>query len=174
MRMWAVLVLLGCPEARADEPSLHMRARDDGSSEPLLHLDVTPLSAEAEGGLIDGRAAVFELGPRARFVAQGRWWQSGLAPSMFATDLPVHGWRAAGELSYDLGPFRVGVNASLDRVGTSTHRAVGLFAYRTFRLSRWMRAWIVLGISYEQWAGVGTLGPRQGVTTGLSVGTTFR
>ena len=37
--------------------------------------------------------------------------------------------------------FRVGVNASLTREGDGTHRAVGLFAYRTFRLSRWMHRW---------------------------------
>jgi hypothetical protein len=174
MRTWAVLVLLSCADAYADETMLHMRRLDDAPNEPLLHLDIMPLSAEAEGGIMDSRTATVRLGPRARFSAEGRWWQSGLAPSMFAEDLNVHGWRVGAELTYDLGPFSVGINASLDQVGSSSHRAVGLFAFRTFRLSRWMHAWIVLGISYEQWAGTGTLGPRSGVTTALSVGTTFR
>jgi hypothetical protein len=151
---------------------VHHHGEDD--NEPLLHLDLMPLSANAEGGMMDSRQAALDLGPRARLSAEGRWWQSGLAPSRFAEDLQVHGWRAAAELSYDLGPFRIGVNASLDRVGSSEHRAVGLFAYRTFRLSRWMHAWIMLGVSYEEWMGIGTLPGRSGVTTGLSIGTTFR
>ncbi len=153
--------------------TLH-RLGEDRVDEPLLHLDMTPLAAEAEGGIVDGRAAALDLGPRAHLAAEGRWWQTGLAPSMFATDLREHGWRAAAELSYDLGPFRVGVNASLTRDGESTHRAVGLFAFRTFRLSRWMHAWIMLGVALEQWD-VGDGAPRrQGVTAGLSIGTTFR
>ena len=175
MRTWVTLLLLACSAAHADDTtSIRMRDRSAVDSEPLLQLDIIPLSANAEGGMMDSRAASIELGPRARLAAEGRWWQSGLAPSMFAEDLQVHGWRVGAELSYDLGPFRVGVNASLDRVGSSSHRAVGLFAYRTFRLSRWMHAWIMVGISYEQWAGTGTLPPRSGVTTGLSLGTTFR
>jgi hypothetical protein len=176
MRTWAVpvLVVLSCADAYADETSLHMRRLDDAPSEPLLHLDIMPLSAEAEGGLMDGRTATVRLGPRARLSAEGRWWQSGLAPSMFAEDLQVHGWRMGGELSYDLGPFSVGANVALDRVGSSSKRTVGLFAFRTFRLSRWMHAWIMLGVSYEQWEGAGTLAPRSGTTVGLSLGTTFR
>jgi hypothetical protein len=174
MRTWVALVLV-CSTAYADDTTtIRVHHRGEAETEPLLHLDVTPLSANAEGGMMDSDAASIDLGPRARLAAEGRWWQSGLAPSMFAEDLQVHGWRAAAELSYDLGPFRVGVNASLDRVGSSSHRAVGLFAFRTFRLSRWMHAWIMLGVSYEQWLGTGTLPPRNGVTTGLSLGTTFR
>jgi hypothetical protein len=117
---------------------------------------------------------LLDLGPRARLVAEGKWWQTGLAPSMFAEDLRLHGWRASAELSYDLGPFRVGVNASMERVGDSSHRMVGLFAFRTFRLSRWMHAWIVFGVSFEQWAGTGPNAGKQGLNVGLSLGTTFR
>ncbi len=93
---------------------------------------------------------------------------------MFADDLRIHGWRAGAELSYDLGPFRIGVNASMERNGDSTHRMVGLFAYRTFRITHWMRAWIVLGVALEQWAVAGQPGTRQGTNVGLALGTTFR
>jgi hypothetical protein len=93
---------------------------------------------------------------------------------MFADDLRNHGWRIGAELSYDLGLFSVGVNASMTRDGDSAHRMVGLFAFRTFRLSRWMRAWIMLGVGAEQWEGGPFSAPRQGTMVGLTLGTTFR
>jgi hypothetical protein len=78
------------------------------------------------------------------------------------------------ELSYQLGPFRVGVSASIDHFGDSTHRSIGLFAYRTFHLSRWMHAWIGLGIGVDRWDGANQTSSTQGVTVGLTLGTTFR
>lgn len=123
---------------------------------------------------MDGRAALLDLGARARISAEGTWWQTGLAPSMFSDDLRNHGWRASAELSYDLGPFRVGMNASLTRDAESTHRMVGLFAYRTFRLSRWMNAWIVFGVALEQWQVANQPDTARGVNMGVTIGTTFR
>lgn len=71
--------------------------------------------------------------------------------------------------------MHVGVNASLARTGDRSHRMVGLFAYRTLRLSRWMHAWIALGVAYEQWDLADPRAARQqGMTAGVSVGTTFR
>jgi hypothetical protein len=172
VRTWPWLVLLASSAVSADDLGTAIRVRhaDDEPTEPRLHLDATTLDrANAEGGIVDGRSVLFALGPRARFAAEGRWWQSGLASSM----LQAHGWRAGAELSYDLGPFRVGLNASLTRAEDGSHRMVGLFAYRTFRLSHWMHAWIVLGVAYEQWQGIGVAG-RQGTTVGLALGTTFR
>jgi hypothetical protein len=153
---------------------LRVHRLDEAQAEPWLHLDATRiLSPDTEGATVDGQVALLDLGPRARVAVEGKWWQSGLAPSRFAEDLQTNGWRASAELSYDLGPFRIGLNASMGRIGDSSHRMIGLFAYRTFRLSRWMRAWIVLGVAYEQWD-VGS-GPRGGgVTMGLTLGTTFR
>jgi hypothetical protein len=97
-----------------------------------------------------------------------------LAPSMFTADLHDHGWRAAAELSYDLGPFSVGINASLEQDSSLSHRAIGLFAFRKFKLSRWMHAWILLGVALEQVQGGAYGAPRSGVHAGLSIGTTFR
>ena len=94
-----------------------------------------------------------------------------LPPSMFDTEQLVQGWRA-GELSYDVGLFRIGVSAAMTHDGDLEQRRIGLFAYRTFRLSRWMHAWVMLGIAFEQ-TQIGP-GARQGVTTGLWLGTTFR
>lgn len=169
------MLVLCTSAASADETTIRMRRHGEVLDEPLLHLDATTLDpTNAEGGIVDGRSVLLDLGPRARVAAEGTWWQSGLAPSMFATDLHVHGWRAAAELSYDLGLFRVGVNASMTRVGDSSHRMVGLFAYRTFRLSRWMHAWIMFGIAAEEWQTAGVPGTKKGVTTGLTLGTTFR
>ncbi|HEU0031378.1 MAG TPA: hypothetical protein VFQ53_12145 [Kofleriaceae bacterium] len=177
--VWLMVVVAGASApstaAHADDAlTIRVRQLAEHTDEPLLHLDVTPLAAEAEGGIMDGRTTALDLGPRARLAVEGRWWQTGLAPSMFAEDLPYGGWRAAAELSYDLGPFKVGVNASMTRDGDTSHRMVGLFAFRTFRLSRWMRAWIMLGVAYEQWDLAEPGPPRHGLTTGLNLGTTFR
>jgi len=179
MRTWACALVLvsSLAEARDDDPaSIHLRRLDEQShDEPLLHLDGALLDrAAAEGVTVDARALTLELGPRARLAAQGASWQTGSSPSMSADGLRLHGWQAAGELSYDLGPFRVGVNASLGRTGDLSHRMVGLFAYRTFKLSRWMTAWITLGLSWEQWDTPAIASPRPGTSLGLSLGTTFR
>lgn len=166
MRVWFGPLLLVSSVASADGTALHVRQLGEDEAEPLLHLDATMFDPiVAPGAVVERRAAVLELGPRVDMAAEGAWWQS---------DLPGPGWRAAGELSYDLGPFRIGVNAAMTRDGDSTHRLVGLFAYRTFRLSHWMHAWIVLGLAFEQWQVDGLPGARQGVTAGLTVGTTFR
>jgi hypothetical protein len=186
MRTWVLPAwilpagLLASSAARADDGTLRMRRAGEVQTEPLLHLDATtPMPEDAEGGIVDRHGGLFDLGPGARLSAEGKWWQTGLAPSMFSDDLHTNGWRASAELSYDLGLFRVGVNASMARIRDSsqrdsTHRMVGLFAYRTFRLSHWMQAWIVLGIAVEHWDGTGQPGTKQGVNMGLALGTTFR
>jgi hypothetical protein len=174
MCVWVLMIAAATPVASADDAiGVRARHRAEGSGEPWLHLDPTIVDrARAEGGLLDGRALQLDLGPRARMAVEGTWWQTGLAPSMFEDDLREHGWRASGELSYDLGPLRVGMNASLSRTGDSSHRMVGLFAYRTFQLSRWMRAWVMLGLAFETWSSGATT--RQGLSAGLTLGTTFR
>jgi hypothetical protein len=158
-----------------DGASIRLRRVGEARTQSWLHLDATTIDrADAEGGIVDSRAALLDLGPRTRLAAEGKWWQSGLAPSRFAEDLRNYAWRVSAEISYDLGPFRIGVDASMERVGDSTHRMVGLFAYRTFRLSRWMHAWIAVGVSFERWDDAAPRGTLQGASVGLSVGTTFR
>jgi hypothetical protein len=171
MRTWGCALVVISTLAQADPTSIRVRRLESTQGEPLLHL--APLAADAEGGLVDREATVLEIGPRTRLAVEGAWWQSGLAPSTFATDLENHGWRAAAELSYDLGPFSVGVNASLAQDGDSSHRAVGLFAFRKFRFSRWTQLWIVLGVSYEQFQ-YANGGAQSGANVGLRIGGTFR
>ena len=168
VRAWGCALIVISTFASADDTtSIRVQRLESTPGEPLLHL--SPLAVDAEGGLVEREATVLEIGPRARLVAEGSWWQSGLAPSMFATDLENDGWRAAAELSYDLGPFSVGVNASMTKYGDSSHRAVGLFAVRKFRLSRWTQVWILSGVSYEQFSNGGS-----GTNLGLTIGGTFR
>jgi hypothetical protein len=172
MRTWACALVVISTLAHADDTTrIRVRRLESTPGEPLLRL--TPLAADAEGGLLDRKTTLVDIGPRTRLAVEGTWWQSGLAPSMFSTDLEKHGWRAAAELSYDLGPFSVGVNASLTREGDSSHRAVGLFAFRKFRFSRWTQLWIVLGVSYEEFQlSNGT--SQNGTSVGLRIGGTFR
>src|SRR5689334_6113958 len=126
MRTWAcaLVPVSSLAEARDDDPtSIHMRPLAEQSHDgPLPNPRGRLLDPPAaEAFIVDARALSLELGPRARMVAQGSWWKTGRSPSMFADDLPLGGWQAAGELSYDLGPFRVGVNASLGRTGDLSH-----------------------------------------------------
>jgi hypothetical protein len=176
---WIWPILIGSSVAAADDPAdgtgIRMRRLEGPSPEPWLHLDATmPDFVDAAGGIADGRAAILDLGPRLRLAAEGTWWQTGLSPSIFAEDLEEHGWSAAAELSYDLGPLRIGMNVATSRFGDGSRRMAGLFAFRSFRLSRWMRAWILVGAAFEQWDGAGLTGPTRGASTGFTLGTTFR
>ena len=166
-------MLLFAGVASADDGSLHVRMHAEQDPGPLLHLDATLLDPSLGSITSDHQGVELSLGPRARFAAEGTWWQSGLSPSAFAIDIHDRGWRAGAELSYDLGWFSIGASVSLTQDITGTHRLAGLFAYKRFNLSRWMHAWIALGLSFEQWDQPGQP-PRSGTTLGLSLGTTFR
>jgi hypothetical protein len=156
-----------------DGGSIHVRMLREEPAEPLLHLDGLTLDPTiGEGGSSERHAVVVELGPRARRAAEGLSWQAGLTPSD-TDDLRIHGWRTAAELTYDLGPFSVGMNVALTRDGDESRRMVGLFAFRTFHLSRWMHAWISFGVALEQ-VDADHAPPLRGMTIGLSLGTTFR
>ena len=171
MRLGVWLLLLA-RVASADDGSLHVRMLheqpDDG---PLLHLDGV-LIDPAMGNPSETHGVQLAIGPRARFAAQGTSWQAGLSPDD-AIDAHDHGFRGAAELSYDLGWFSLGANVSLTSDITGTHRTAGLFAFRKFRLSRWMHAWIALGLSFDSYDSPNAP-PRSGTTLGLSLGTTFR
>jgi len=186
MRTAAWILLLAWSTAEADDATsgLTVRAprRWEAPPQPLLHLDVIlPVNAEGVGATTGREAHVLELGPRARMVAEGEWWKSTLTPHRFGPDDfddVAHGWRAAYELSYDLGPFRLGASVGLGHVDSrferGTYRIIEVSAYRTFRLSRWMLAWVSLGVGHQQWSGVPPPGESSGTKVGLRIGTTFR
>lgn len=172
--LWGLVLVGGTGPVHADD-ALTVRVRraaEQDPGEPMLHLDATPLAAEAEGGIVVREGTVIDIGP-VRIAGEGTWWESGLAPSRFGEDLSTSAWRVAGELSVDLGWFRVGANASYSRTSYElVHKTKGLFIAKTFDVSRWMHAWIMLGLSDEEWQ----LGHevQRGRTIGVSIGTTFR
>lgn len=152
------------------------------SPEPQLHLDfVPPVNAEGPGASARHRTGVWDLGPRARLAVQGDWWKAPLTPQVPGPDdfddLTL-GWQAATELSYDLGPFRIGANLAVGHVDgrfeRGTYQIVGVAIFRTFELSRWMHAWISLGVGRQQWVGSPPPGEADATVIGLSIGTTFR
>lgn len=171
--MWrGAWLLLFASVAAADDGSLHVRMlHEQDEPGPLLHLDPIMIDP-AMGSPSETHATVLSLGPRARLAAQGTSWVSGLSPDD-AVDARYHGYLAAAELSYDLGWFSIGANVSMTQDITGTRRTAGLFAYKRFNLSRWMHAWIALGLSFEQLEQNGQPA-RSGSTFGLSLGTTFR
>jgi hypothetical protein len=150
---------------------------------PLLHLDpATPTATEGIGAEAHSAATVVELG-RLRLATGGQWWQSGLAmdPGGLRGDhdaATAHGWRAAAELSYDLGLVRLGVSGAVGevdgRLERRRYRDVAVSISRTFQLSRWMHGWISLSLGHRAWNGRPLYGESDATTLLLSIGTTFR
>lgn len=149
------------------------RARE-ATDVPLLHLD------DMFGAITDTPAAVVHdthvlaLGRRVRLSSDAAWWTATLPGFEGAS----RGWRSTHELSSDLGGFRVALSAGAghvdNRLERGTSRFVGVSATRTFRLSRWMLAWISLGAGVQQWSGLPPLGESNGASVKLTIGTTFR
>jgi hypothetical protein len=178
------ILLLACSSAYADETSgitANARHRWEHQQEPLLHLDeILPVNAEGVGARTERETHVLDLGPRARMALESEWWKSTLTPQLFGPDVDdiARGWHATYELSYDLGWFRLGANLSVGEVDTRYERGMyqilGVSAYRTFRISRWMLAWISVGVWRQQWFGAPPPGESNSTTVGLSLGATFR
>jgi hypothetical protein len=182
-----VVGLLLCATAVAtaddDTPSITVRSeRFVRDEEPLLRLDYEPsVASQSPGAAVDGDAIAIDLGRYVRVSGEGEWWQSSPPAPFFgpAVDDAARGWRAGGHLSVDLGLFRVGASVAYGHVDgryqRGTYRVVGISAYRTFRLSRWMLAWIALGLGKQTWlGGDAPPGERNQTTATLSIGTTFR
>jgi len=167
-----VWLLLVAKVASADDGSLHVRMlHEQPDDEPVLHVDPTLIDPSI-GNASETQSVQLAIGPRARFAAQGTSWVAGLSPDD-AIDAHDHGYRGAAELSYDLGWFSIGANVSLTDDITGSHRTAGLFAFKKFRLSRWMHAWIAIGLSFDRYDDTRGV-PRSGTTLGISLGTTFR
>ena len=54
------------------------------------------------------------------------------------------------------------------------YRTIGVRLIKRFRLSRWMLAWISLGVSRRDWYGAPPAGEANSTTVSLTIGTTFR
>lgn len=185
MRSCGVLVLLACSPAFADEGAsdlgVHTPLRWEHPDEPVLHLDpIPPLATEGLGAKTARTTQVLQLGPHARLVGEGESWTASLSPMPPGPEIDdvSRGWRAGYSLSYDLGPFSVGAAVDYGHVDSGyergTYRYVGLSIYRTFRLSRWMLAWIALSAGRQTWLGVPPPGEHDTSSLSLTIGTTFR
>jgi len=184
MRLAVVALVAMSNVAMADGDGITVRVpeRWEQDSGPQLHLDyVTRDATEGPASTHERKTTIYELGPLARVVAQGDWWSSMSGPDLTgAHDLEVtaRGWRAGLELSHDFGWFRLGVNVAMGHVDSplerGDYRMIGISLFRTFRLSRWMQAWISLTAGYQQWLGTPPPGQQSAGTIMLGFGTTFR
>jgi hypothetical protein len=146
---------------------------------PLLHLDDLPGPRAQTAGDVDRESWVLDRGRGLRIAADGTWWSATPSTSLVRGSQGVaHGWHGGAELSYDLGPLRIGAHAGVGQVDDwfehGSYRFAGLSVYRTFILSRWMVAWISLRAELRQWAGTPPPGETSSGSIKLSVGTTFR
>lgn len=179
MRRSAALVLLVARIAHADEATeLHEdstvpEALTRDPHAPLLSLDPF-LRSNVEGFEADVKTERkdFALGPNTRARIESEAWTNPM--------LGGAGWGATARLAYNFHGLQFGFEAGYHRVdGQLTHggyRFLGFSIAKTFKLSKWMTAWISLTVGQRQW--LGDRGPPTGETNDtsamLSIGTTFR
>jgi hypothetical protein len=118
------------------------------------------------------------LGPDLVAHLEGANWSSEDEPWRPELDLPTRGWRTALRVSRDLGFARLEGQAAVvdydDTLARGRYLEAGIAVVKTFKLSRWMRAWISIGVGRKVWLGDAPDGESNDVTLGLSLGTTFR
>jgi len=165
---WAACLMLVPALAQADDGiEVHARAEQP----PVLVLDPT-LTSRFESLHADEANvhSVVPVGHGVDAILDNTTWAN--------PDIVERGWRAAAGLTRDFGVARLTAMASYNGVdgwlGDGRYVDLTVALTRTFRLSRWMTAWISLSISVRSWTGTPPPGERNGAAAMLSVGTTFR
>lgn len=169
----AVCVLCVAASAHADDGlALHAAPHDrEPDTGPLLTLDPVLTSRfETLHADEDTTTARIPLGHHLTAVLANTDWSN--------TDIVEKGWRSSAELRFDRGNWHLSAlgawNGVDGRFGGGRYTDLGVSLARTFRLSRWMTAWIALSLVQRRWLDVPPPGEGNGTTFMLSVGTTFR
>jgi hypothetical protein len=181
----AVLVIftvtVAAPGGAWADDALGVRAREAEATagERWLSLDpVVPPMLRGLGAAEARERKVIRLGPSVTVAGEGSWWEQVDKPGRPMIDVEARGWRAAVRATYDAGPFQLEASGSIDHIdqrdGSGTYREAGLTVSRTFKLSRWMTAWIALGVGRRWWQGTAPAGEADATQTMLTIGTTFR
>ncbi len=163
-------ILCAAPPAVADDS---LRLRFDAER---FHVD-----QPARSGLWtfeDSDRSALVLGDSTRAVADGTWWSNVDQPSSPALGVAARGWAAGLHVERDLGFAQLVVHSSVEdletRFGRERRASFGITLQRTYVLSRWMTAWVSLGIGRTVWLGTPAPHDGDGTTAMLSIGTTFR
>ena len=140
---------------------------------PLLTFD-TILRSNTEGFDADVKTEQtdFTLGPNTRARVESEAWTNPL--------LAAEGWGATARLAYNFHGIQFGFEAGYHRVDSQFahggYTQLGFSIAKTFKLSKWMTAWISLTVGRRAW--LGQDGPPPGETNDTSamfnIGTTFR
>lgn len=165
---WSAGLLLVPALAHGDD-GIELRARTE--QPPILVLDPTLTSRfESIHADEDEVHAVLPVGRGVDVILDNTTWSN--------PEIVERGWRTAAGLTRDFGVARLTAMASYNRVdgwlGGGRYVDLSIALSRTFKLSRWMTAWISLSISVRNWTGTPPPGERNGAAAMLSVGTTFR
>ena len=167
----AVCVLCVAASAHADDGlSLHAEPHD---AEPPPQLTLDPMLESRFETLHadeDSAAARIPLGKHLSAQLETTAWSN--------SDIAERGWRSAAGITLDRGNWHLTALASWNgvdgRFGSGRYTDVGVSLARTFRMSRWMTAWIALSIGQRRWSDNPPVGERNGTVLMLSIGTTFR
>lgn len=165
---WTAGLLLVPALAQADD-GIELHAR--GEQPPILVLDPT-LASRFETVHADEQSqhAIVPIGRGVDAILENTSWAN--------TDVVARGWRTAAGLTRDFGVARLTAMASYNGVdgwlGGGRYVDLTVALTHTFKLSRWMTAWISLSLSVRSWTGTPPPGESNGAAAMLSVGTTFR
>lgn len=168
MRLAGCLLLVAAV-AHADD-GLEVRTHA-AESAPILVLDPNLAERfETLHAVEDTAHAVVPVGHGVDAILDSDAWAND--------DVVEHGWRAAAGFTRDFGFARLTAGASYNamngRFGDGSYVDFTVALTRTFKLSRWMTAWISLSLGLRSWTSTPPLGQKNGGALMLSVGTTFR
>lgn len=170
-----------------DRPHIHIeREHTDADRVPLLSLDPI-VSSRLEGiAKTQQRDATTISYGNARVVLEGLTAENSDRVASPALDTPFRSWRAGARFTHSIGPLELEVSAGLgdmqshyldDKVFGVAGRYYDVGVALTYRrrLSRWMTAWISLGIGRRTWLGDPPPGEvKEATSATLTIGTTFR
>jgi hypothetical protein len=174
------LVLLVAAPAHADD-ALSARAHAEQTT-PLLVFDPLPPPALHGATAIEAHDdTTYQFDARTSLALAGTHWSASEMldhPEHTAFDLPARGWGASARLRRTIGSFVLEAGGAYDHVdsryGSGSYVDLGLALTRYFHLSRWMTAWISIGIGNRIWLGQPPAGESNATQVRLSIGTTFR
>jgi len=172
MRAAIALVVASLATAHADDTtSIREVSVLHPGDEPLLQLDPVWRPNLALDAPLDTQRVVYALGERTVIALERENWS-------YDNGMTGDGAGGTFRLSHDFGPVRIGAYASYQALSTravsGSYVDLGLSVGRTFKLSRWMTAWIALSVSQRYWLDEPPEYEENATTFMLSVGTTFR
>jgi len=149
--------------------------------EPLLTLaPIAPPSVVGLGVTETTERAAIRIGKRVTLTGLTTSWAgyADAAPGDGNERTVARGWRAGGELVYDLGWLQLAgsvmENGVSSQYADGRYRDISLSIRKSKKLSRWTTIWLALTVAQRTWEEVPPVGESDSTSATLSFGGTFR